>query len=619
MEPFVLRAVRLVLCSALAISAGAAAWARQLRIDAASTWARARATALPERRERSRYAGSESCRACHGAAWHSWHGSHHRTMTQAAAPDTVVAPWAGELPGDVQLRWDGDAPVVVRPDAAPEPVVMLTGSHHMQLFWLHDRGSDTLRAFEYAWSIDDAAFVPNAATLLQPADADAVYTWNRVCIRCHAVAGAPGWHAGTGRVDSSVAELGIACESCHGPARAHVERHRDPVRRWLAHGARPDDVVQPAALGATAATEVCAQCHAISIDRDEAGWLRHGPDHAPGDPLASWTELVRHPARGGGETSSALAAALADDPGFLDDRFWSDGMVRVTGREANALLASPCAAAGDAAGERAISCLSCHTLHGGSPDDQLRAGMDGDDACTQCHAASSYARREHTHHDPAGSGARCLDCHMPRTTWGLLGAIRSHEIDVPDAAHTDATGRPLACNLCHLDRTLAWARSELARWRGREVPTPHTGDTPIAASLEGLLAGDAGVRGLWAWHLAWPPAIAVAGDGWQREPLVELLADPYPALRWVAWRSLVRLAGDAMSSVAPGTLPGPAHAARITAASGSVHDQFRAAPGSPVADPRGPTLLRSPSGALDRTRVDALLDRRDARTLRLAE
>lgn len=615
-----LGAVRLLLCSALAIAAGAAAWTRQQRIDTATAWARARAGALPQRREGSRYAGSDSCRACHGAAWHGWHDSHHRTMTQPAQRDTIVAPWDVVLPGDVRLRWEGDAPVVVRGDAAPEPVVMLTGSHHLQLFWLHDRGSDTLHAFEYAWSIDDGAFLPNAATLLQPADADTVYTWNRICVRCHAVAGSPGWHAGTGRVDTSVAELGIACEACHGPVRAHVEHHRDPVRRWLAHGATPDDIVQPATLDPGAATEVCAQCHAISIDRDEAAWLRHGPTHVPGDGLATWTELVRHPARTGEPPSSALAAALAEDPGFLDDRFWSDGMVRVTGRETNALLASPCGSAGEAAGERAISCLSCHTLHGGAPDDQLRAGMDGDGACTQCHGAERYARREHTHHDPGGSGARCLDCHMPRTTWGLLGAIRSHGIDVPDAGRSDASGRPLACNLCHLDRTHAWARAELARWRGDVPSTNDEGDDAVAASLVGLLAGDAGVRGLWAWHLAWPPALAVSGDDWQREPLLELLADPYPALRWVAWRSLARLAEDPLPALAPGAMPGPDEAAHVaTQIRGATDEHFRATATEGVADPRAAALLRRPSGALDRSRVDALLDRRDTRTLRLAE
>ena len=33
---------------------------------------------------------------------------------------------------------------------------------------------------------------------------------------------------------------------------------------------------------------------------------------------------------------------LADDPGFVEDSFWSDGMVRVSGREYNGLIDSPC-------------------------------------------------------------------------------------------------------------------------------------------------------------------------------------------------------------------------------------------------------------------------------------
>ncbi len=35
------------------------------------------------------YAGSASCRACHPNQYNSWHQSFHRTMTQAASPESV--------------------------------------------------------------------------------------------------------------------------------------------------------------------------------------------------------------------------------------------------------------------------------------------------------------------------------------------------------------------------------------------------------------------------------------------------------------------------------------------------------------------------------------------------
>src|SRR5688500_16271403 len=37
------------------------------------------------------YSSSNACRACHPAQYASWRASYHRTMTQVATPETVVA------------------------------------------------------------------------------------------------------------------------------------------------------------------------------------------------------------------------------------------------------------------------------------------------------------------------------------------------------------------------------------------------------------------------------------------------------------------------------------------------------------------------------------------------
>src|SRR5262245_56327984 len=37
------------------------------------------------------YVSSDSCQACHPSQYASWHGSYHRTMTQLATPESVVA------------------------------------------------------------------------------------------------------------------------------------------------------------------------------------------------------------------------------------------------------------------------------------------------------------------------------------------------------------------------------------------------------------------------------------------------------------------------------------------------------------------------------------------------
>ena len=133
---------------------------------------------------------------------------------------------------------------------------------------------------------------------------------------------------------------------------------------------------------------------------------------------------------------------------------------------------------------------------------------------------------------------------MPHTTYGLLKAIRSHTIDVPDVGTSIATGRPNACNLCHLDQPYGWTGQKLEEWYGRSAPRLPPEHREVAASVVGILRGDAGARALWAWSLGWSPAQEASGStDWMLLYLGELLTDPYDAVRYIAHRSLRSLPG----------------------------------------------------------------------------
>jgi len=136
---------------------------------------------------------------------------------------------------------------------------------------------------------------------------------------------------------------------------------------------------------------------------------------------------------------------------------------------------------------------------------------------------------------------------MPHTTYGVLKAIRSHQISSPRVADELATGRPNACNLCHLDKSLAWTASKLERWYGQASPELSNDQTNIADAVRLALAGDAGQRVLLAWHLGWGPALEVSRTNWVAPILGQLLDDSYAAVRCVAERSL--------KQVMPGIVP----------------------------------------------------------------
>jgi predicted CXXCH cytochrome family protein len=209
-------------------------------------------------------------------------------------------------------------------------------------------------------------------------------------------------------------------------------------------------------------------------------------------------------------------------------------MIRVSGREYNGLIESPCYKGGK------FSCFSCHSLHESDPDDQLARNRTGNGACTQCHERFSEEIQlsAHTRHSARSSGSQCYNCHMPHTTYGVLKAIRSHQISSPRVADELATGRPNACNLCHLDKTLAWTANRLAEWYNQSKPQLSEQTAEVADALRLALAGDAGQRVLIAWHLSWPSALQISGTNWIPAVLGQLLDDPYAAVRCVAGRSL---------------------------------------------------------------------------------
>lgn len=640
----------------------------------------------------SPFASSRACRACHPGEHASWARSYHRRMTQPASADAVLAPFDGRTLTFQGRRYrvftEGgrffvDMPALGTPGALPEerwvaPVVMTTGSHFLQAYWIpvearpapevragqalfdarcarchgeHVPGASApllvgarllpeelagrlddghagggaafeekerrallaflsrvqfdgrLLQFPWVFAVQQGVWLHEEDSFLQPPPATEREErpgdrWGFNCDECHSVGPRFAWSDARLEADSEAAELGIACEACHGPARAHAGRHRSPVARYAARldEAPADDVVNPARLDHRRASHVCAQCHA-DVLRSGPGYL----GYRPGEDLERVTKVVRW--QDGPPYPAWLESALDDDPGRLTDTFWRDGTIRVAGRDFNGLIESACYQRGT------LSCLSCHSLHQGSRDDQLGEGMRGDDACLQCHTELGTDVEAHTHHAPGSSGSRCYNCHMPHTTYGLMKAIRAHRIDSPSARVSVESGRPNACNLCHLDKTLAEVGQQLHEWYGQPlvvVPEPH-GST--AASLVWLLQGDAVQRAVAAWHLGWQPARAASGEGWQDPFLAFALEDPYVAVRFVAWDALRRRGGLAELTFDFTGTTEPFRVARERALAA-------------LADQRLPTkraLLVGQDGEILLQDLDALRARRDETIVRVAE
>ncbi len=518
-----------------------------------------------------RFVGSASCRSCHPGEHASWRGSYHSSMTQPATPATVLGDFTvGELSdrGRITRFWQKDDTFWVEtadplwdflsrnpkarsriPDQPPRltaQVVMLTGSHHLQTYWIRrPAGEDTwwrpddgaYQQLPWVWLVEEGRWIPTQDSFVTPATHKVLpgLQWNTSCNQCHSVGTRP--HLANDRFDTRTADLGIACEACHGPGAAHVAANRSPLRRYLQHldgEAADPTIVNPARLPKDRSTMVCGQCHSFHKELDMTRWREEGVLYRAGDDIAETKGVFTYTTE---PTHPRLLEHLKVEHDALAGRFWKDGTIRVAGREYTGLLESACHTEGE------MTCLSCHAMHDYvSASDQLN-DRDDDASCVRCHPAIAAQGTAHHHHPADSSGASCVNCHMPHTTWGLFTAMHSHRIDSPSATVSASTGRPNACNQCHVDQTLGWAADRLADWYDHPVPDLDADQRTLSATVLWLVRGDAAQRVLAAWTLGWPTAHEASGTGWQAPLLARALVDPYAVIRKTAAASLRTLPG----------------------------------------------------------------------------
>lgn len=392
---------------------------------------------------------------------------------------------------------------------------------------------------------------------LYPEDVDAssplhwtrpVQGWNARCASCHSTGLERGFDAATRSYRTTWSDIDVSCEACHGPGSQHVRVAQEAAARGSARERPPGGLLvrlgdpdrvwtrTPGAPTASRASrppsrvevETCAPCHAR---RAALG------THTPGD---AFLDAFR---------PSLLRQGLYHADGQIEDEVYVYG----------SFLQSRMYAAG-------VTCSDCHDPHG------LETRADGNALCTRCHDGSRYDTRSHHLHDESSEGARCVECHMPATTYMVVDARRDHSLRVPRPDLSRDIGTPNACNRCHSDRPAAWAAEELAR-RGRP-PTPQS---HFARALHGGRAADPSAftaltsvaRDSAAPAIVRGTALSLLG-GYPRQGTVRALqaglADPEPLARLGALDGLERLGNGNALALAYPLLTDSLRAIRVEAA-----------------------------------------------------
>ena len=550
---------------------------------------------IPNKEQTKGYISSDNCRSCHPSEYNSWYGTYHRTMTQVAGGHSVMGRFDGSEINSRGLKYQvfkknnqywakvPDPEIIMKTvetgrrindytyqirtndvltmlDLRSVPrvekrVVMTTGSHHYQTYWIdgsvsnkvdridESKYGNLLQTLPLVYLPKDDKWIPREDAFMRaPSSKRMISQWNHHCIKCHSTNGNPGLK-GSNKFETEVAEFGISCESCHGGAEEHVKHYQSPIARYAKHfgdkSITAENIKNPAKLDHKISSQICGQCHGVYIYKDaEVGmeYARNGPMYRPGDNIHDYRYFIQHPGSSG---SKINFDELKKNKEFFQERWWDDGTILAGGREFTAMRVSACYT-NEKEGMNNISCLDCHSMHHSDPKDQLRQDLVGNQSCVQCHKDDKYTTniKLHTHHEVGSSGSSCINCHMPHTSYALLGALRSHQIQSPSAFRSVEHGVPNACNLCHLDKTLEWTQRQLSVRYNHPIYPLEDDQENISAWILWMLKGDAAQRAIAAWHGGWGPAKTASGTDWLPPYLISLLNDPYGVVRYIAYKSL---------------------------------------------------------------------------------
>jgi predicted CXXCH cytochrome family protein len=371
--------------------------------------------------EGAHYVGSAGCQRCHSAIYDHW-----KTTRMANV-----------------IRDPKDHPEAIIPDLTkPDPLVTFTkddiafvyGSKWKQRYFKRD--GDDFFPLPAQWDVTHKIwrkyFVPNGADWwvpFYPAD-NAQRPTGPLCDGCHSV----NYDIAT----KTPTEWNVGCERCHGPGSAHVA---NPVR---------DTIINPARLDYVHANDVCVQCHSQGrplVNPIEGKYYDWPVGYHVGLNLSDFWKLEDHKL---GETTFT---------------HFADGAAHKNRMQGNDFVASLMYA-------RGVTCFSCHDPHGSDNDAMLR--LPGSGVCLTCHGPNSQngphatTIEQHTHHAAGSAGSECVACHMPKIAQTIADVnVSSHTFHFVYPERTDSLKVPNACNLCHADKSTAWANDALMHWNDR--------------------------------------------------------------------------------------------------------------------------------------------------------
>ena len=416
------------------------------------------------------FVGSTECKECHNPEFDSWQGSHHDLAMDVANESTVLGDFNNAeftIHGVTSRFFRKDDRFFVYTNGpggemGEFEITHTFGWYPLQQYLIPFPGG-RLQTLPIAWDVDQEKWyrVPPVENV-EPDDwlywTNAAQNWNGMCAQCHSTNLKKNYDIESDSYNTTWSDIDVGCEACHGPGSSHVNWAEIPEM------ARPqvnnfDLVQQTSDISSNQQVALCAPCHS-----------RRG---SLADDTHSGSDLL----------DNYRPSLLEQDLYFADGQILEE--VYVFGSFTQSKMY-----------RHDVRCSDCHDVH------SIKLVKEGNDLCLQCHRAAKYDTAAHHFHkqegeigEPivssegevlfeVGTGAQCVQCHMPGRDYMGIDYRPDHSFRIPDPVLNAQIGSPDACLRCHVDQDTLWSQETVNKWYGPGT-TPHYGNI-IANGRQGV-------------------------------------------------------------------------------------------------------------------------------------
>jgi len=398
------------------------------------------------------FVGSEKCKDCHKAEYDKWQDSHHDHAMEVASEESMLGDFNGAefiIHGITSRFYRKDGGFFVYTQGPGGEMGEFEISHTFGWFplqqYLIPFAGGRLQCLPIAWDVKEKKWyrVPPVEPV---APDDWLYwtnngqNWNGMCAECHSTNLKKNYDPDSGTFNTTWSDIDVGCEACHGPGSRHIAWAEMPDMA-RPHADNFELAQDTSGTEAREAVELCAPCHSRRA--------------ILGDYVHAGKDLL----------DSLLPSLLTDELYFADGQILEE--VYVYGSFTQSKMY-----------RHGVRCANCHDVH------SIKPVKEGNALCLQCHRAEEYNTREHHFHkekdekgEPirsaegevifaVGTGAECVQCHMPGRYYMGIDYRPDHSFRIPSPALNAEIDSPDACLRCHIDKDKNWSITSVVKWYG---------------------------------------------------------------------------------------------------------------------------------------------------------